>query len=172
MTLTGQAMSHAILGSTVVFLCAAGFAAAQEVIRHPIPHSTYPIARAVEIPGNLTVVHLSGMGPAVIDTDVDADAPEAYGDTLRQTLSALDSIAATLTDLGLEMSDVYKMQVFLVPPKGAREVDVEGFLQGYRQVFGHAGPIVSPAGAVLEVSGLAHPAWLVEIEVTAARPKD
>ena len=40
-------------------------AAAQEVIRHRTPGSSFPIAAAVEIPAGKTTVYVSGMVPRV-----------------------------------------------------------------------------------------------------------
>jgi enamine deaminase RidA (YjgF/YER057c/UK114 family) len=92
----------------------------------------------------------------------------SYGDTQVQTVSVLQSIEATLADLGLSMGDVVKMQVFLVAPEGGA-MDFEGFMGGYTQFFGTQSQPHLPVRTVVEVAGLAHPDWLVEIEVAAVR---
>jgi enamine deaminase RidA (YjgF/YER057c/UK114 family) len=147
-------------------------ASAQEVIRHAIPGSNFPIARAVEIPADATVVYLSGAVPAVIDDSAEPGSPEAYGDTQAQTVSVLEAIAGTLDDLGLGMGDVFKMQVYLVAPEGADGMDFAGFMDGYTQFFGTEDQPDLPVRSVFEVAGLVSPAWLVEIEVTAVRPPE
>lgn len=151
-----------------VALALAGPVVAQDVIRHTNPGSNFPIARAVEIPAGKTVVYLSGAVPSVIDPNAERGSPAAYGDMEAQTVSVLEGIEQSLTDLGLTMGDVVKMQAFLVAPDG--ELDFEGFMAGYTQFFGTEAQPNLPARSVVTVAGLVHPAWLVEIEVTAVRP--
>lgn len=143
-------------------------ALADDVVRHTNPGSSFPIARAVEIPADSTVVHLSGAVPAIVDETADRSSPAAYGDMQAQTVSVLQAIENTLEDLDLSMKDVVKMQAFLVAPEG--DLDFEGFMAGYTQFFGTEAQPNLPARSVVTVAGLVHPAWLVEIEVTAVRP--
>lgn len=142
-------------------LVVAPLAAQAEVVRHPIPDSDFPILQAVEIPGDATVVHLSGAGPAD-----DASA----GDTEAQTVSTFESIADQLAALDLAMGDVVKMTVFLVTPEGAETADFAGFMAGYSQFFGTEAQPELPTRSTVIVEALAVPEWLVEIEVTAVRP--
>ena len=150
---------------------AAGNAFAAEVVRHKIPNSNFPIARAVEVPADKTTVYLSGAVPSVIDEKADKATVAAYGDTKAQTESVLKSIDKTLNELGLKMGDVIKMTVFLVgdPGKGGK-MDFAGFMEGYTQFFGTEAQPNLPTRSVVEVAGLASPGFLVEIEVTAVRP--
>ncbi len=145
------------------------FAQAQEVIRHKLPDSDFPIARAVEIPAGKTTVYLSGAVPSVADAAADPKTAAAWGDTKTQTVSVLNGIDASLKDLGLTMGDVVKMQVFLVAPEGA-PADFAGFMEGYTQFFGTAEQPNLPARSAMIVDQLVNPNWLVEIEVTAVRP--
>jgi len=149
----------------------AGNAFAAEVVRHKIPNSNFPIARAVEVPADKTMVYLSGAVPSVIDEKADKATVAAYGDTKAQTESVLKSIDKTLNELGLKMGDVIKMTVFLVgdPGKGGK-MDFAGFMEGYTQFFGTAAQPNLPTRSVVEVAGLASLGFLVEIEVTAVRP--
>lgn len=160
----------AILATTVALCTSATLAFGEAIVRHAIPASSFPISRAVEVPGNATVIYLSGAVPSVINGAADPGAPDAFGDTEAQTVSALKSIEATLSDLDLQMGDVIKMQVFLVEPDGADGMDFAGFMAGYTQFFGTETQPHLPVRSVFEVAGLANPAWLVEIEVTAVRP--
>lgn len=147
----------------------AGPVAAQEVVRHPIPGSDFPISSAVEVPGTATVVYLSGAVPTLTDETTADASTGAYGNTQVQTVSVLRSIEATLADLGLSLGDIVKMQVFLVAPEGEAAMDFRGFMQGYTQFFGTRDQPDLPVRTVVQVAGLANPEWLVEIEVTAVR---
>lgn len=153
----------------LTMLAQAGNAAAQEVVRHPIPDSDFPIARAVEIPQGMTTVYVSGAVPTAPEGSGQASGEPDFGDTAAQTVSVLQSIEKTLKDLKLGMGDVVKMTVFLVGPEG-QPMDFEGFMKGYTQFFGTKEQPNLPARSVIQVAGLANPAWLVEIEVIAARP--
>ena len=149
--------------------CGQAFAA--DVIRHTIPNSDFPIAMAVEVPAGRKLVFLCGAGPAVVDKTVKPDTVAAYGDTLAQTVSTLDAIAANLKLLKMEMKDVVKMQVFLVgdPAKDGR-IDFAGFMEGYRKYFGTKDQPNLPARSTVKVAALVNPGWLIEIEVTAVAP--
>ncbi len=156
------------LAATVV---AAGNAFAAEVVRHKIPNSNFPIARAVEVPADKTTVYLSGAVPSVIDEKADKATVAAYGDTKAQTESVLKSIDKTLNELDLKMGDVIKMTVFLVGDLGkGGKMDFACFMEGYTQFFGTEAQPNLPTRSVVEVAGLASPGFLVEIEVTVVRP--
>lgn len=161
---------------TAAAVCALGVmlsgqAFAQDVIRHKTPGSTFPIAQAVEVPAGKTTVYLSGAVPTVVDEKAEKNTIAAYGDTKSQTETVLKSIEKSLASLDLKMSDVIKMQVFLVgdPDKGGK-MDFAGFMEGYTQFFGTEAQPNLPSRSVMQVAALASPAWLVEIEVTAVRP--
>ena len=152
-------------------LLAATQAGAEDVVRHKLPNSNFPISLAVEVPAGKTTVYLSGVVPSVLDKNADKNTIAAYGDTKAQTQSVLRIIDKTLGDLGLKMSDVVKMQVFLVgdPAKGGK-MDFSGFMAAYTQFFGTTDQPNLPSRSVVQVAGLAGPGFLVEIEVTAVRP--
>ena len=147
------------------------YKAQKDVVRHSIPNSTFPILAAVEIPPGATTVHLSGKVPPVVDsTKPNTDRAAYGGNTDGQTVAVLNAIDAQLKGLGLTMGDVVKMQVYLVadPLKG-NKMDFEGFMKGYTQFFGTSAQPKLPTRSAFQVAGLANPAWLVEIEVTAVR---
>lgn len=163
--LTGVAAMTAFLATSQPTL------AADEVIRHPIPNSNFPIALAVEVPVGKTVVYVSGTVPGVKDSAADPNSLKAYGDTRDQTVSVFEAIEASLKSLNLTMADVIKLQVFLVgDPAKNNKMDFAGFMQGYTQFFGTSTQPNLPARSVLQIAGLANPGWLVEIEATAVRP--
>jgi enamine deaminase RidA (YjgF/YER057c/UK114 family) len=142
-------------------------AAIAEVVRHPIPNSTFPIAQTVQVTGNVTTTYVSGQVPPVMNKDADASSPAAYGDTKTQTVGVLNRIKGILEGLGLSMGDVVKMQVFLVHSPSA-PMDFKAFMEGYTQFFGGSQPNL-PARSVLGVASLANPGFLVEIEVIAVK---
>lgn len=158
----------------LLLLAALGFAApaaAQDITRHRIPSSDFPIARAVEVPAGRTTVYVSGAVPPVHDANAPPNSIARFGDTRTQTVNTLRGIERTLRDLNLTHGDVVKMQVFLVgsPDHGGR-MDFAGFMEGYREFYGTAAQPNLPARSVMQISGLVNPGWLVEIEVTAVRP--
>lgn len=148
----------------------AGTAMAQDVVRHPIPNSDFPIAQAIEIPAGMTRVLVSGTVPAVMDQNADPKTAAAYGaDTEAQTVNVMKGIETKLKDMGLGLGDVVKLQVYLVAPQGAQSMDFAGFMKGYTQFFGPGKQTNLPTRSVFEVAGLANPAFLVEIEAEAVR---
>jgi enamine deaminase RidA (YjgF/YER057c/UK114 family) len=144
-------------------------ASAQNIVRHKIPGSDFPIAQAVTIPPGTTIHFISGQVPPLVDKAADPNSVAAFGDTKTQTVGVLKKIRDILQGMGMSMGDVVKMQVFLVgdPAKGGRG-DVAGFMEGYTQFFGGAQPNL-PARAAFQVAGLSNPGWLIEIEVVAAK---
>jgi enamine deaminase RidA (YjgF/YER057c/UK114 family) len=148
----------------------AGVGAAQaDVVRHPIPNSSFPISQSVEVSGNVTTYYVSGQVPPLVDKTAEATSPQAYGDTKTQTVGVLNKIKGILEGLGLGMGDVVKMQVFLV--NDARSpMDFKAFMEGYTQFFG-GDQANLPARSVIGVAALANPGFLVEIEVIAVAAK-
>jgi enamine deaminase RidA (YjgF/YER057c/UK114 family) len=143
------------------------FAAQAEVVRYPIPNSTFPIAQAVKIAGDAATYYISGQVPPLISKEADPASPQAYGDTKTQTVGVLTRIKAILEGLGLGIGDVVKMQVFLVHDARA-PMDFKAFMEGYTQFFGGNQPNL-PARSVVGVAVLANPGFLVEIEVIAVK---
>jgi enamine deaminase RidA (YjgF/YER057c/UK114 family) len=142
-------------------------AASAEIVRYPIPNSTFPIAQAVKVTGDSVITYVSGQVPPVINKDADPSSPQAYGDVKTQTVGVLNRIKQILEGQGLGMGDVIKMQVFLVHDVRA-PMDFKAFMEGYTQFFGGAQPNL-PARSVIGIAALANPGFLVEIEVVAAK---
>jgi len=157
-----------IIGLTLLSAYASN-ALAEDIIRHPIPNSDFPILQAVEVPADKTMVYLSGTVPSVINEDVDQNSMEAFGTTEEQTVTVMNRIEAQLESLGLGVGDIIKMQAFLVAPEG-ETVDFQGFMAGYTQFFGTEEQPNLPVRSAMVVDALVNPGWLVEIEVTAVRP--
>jgi len=144
--------------------------ATAEIVRHPFTGLDIPIASAVEVPANYELIYLSGAIAPVIDEEAPRNSVDAYGDTETQTMGVLSEIKATLNDLDLKLSDVIKMQVYLVAdPNNDNRMDFKGFMKAYSKFFGTESQPNLPARSTFEVAGLALPGLLVEIEVVAAR---
>lgn len=75
-----------------------------------------------------------------------------------QTAQTLQNIDATLKTVGSGLSDVVRCQVFMTDISGFADMN-----RAYRQYF----PQNPPARTTVEVSGLAAPNALIEIECTA-----
>ncbi|WP_027014146.1 RidA family protein [Comamonas composti] len=170
MSLRPPLLLACLLTSLAMAGCATHTGAAPALVRYKIPGSNFPIANAVEVPAGAGTVYLSGKTATLKDKSKSPTEIAAYGDTETQTVSVLQAIDAQLKGMGLSMSDVVKMQAFLVkdPAKGGK-MDFAGFMKGYSQFFGTATQPNLPSRSTLEVAALANPALLVEIEVMAVR---
>ena len=156
------------LGLAVSAVLFAGLGVARaDVVRYPIPNSTFPIAQAVQVSGNATTYYISGQVPPVVDKDAPPTSPQAYGDVKTQTVGVLNRTKTILEGLGLTMADVIKMQVFLVHEARA-PMDFKAFMEGYTQFYGGDQPKL-PVRSVFGVAALANPGFLVEIEVIAVK---
>ena len=141
---------------------------ADEITRHPLPN--FPTSLAVEVPAGASTIYLNGVVPGIIDNKADPRSEAAYGNTAQQTANVLAEIKKRLKSLGLGMSDVVKMQVFLKAPQGQNDMDFRGFSQSYLRFFDAKAGVKLPARSLLQTQGFANPGWLVEIDVIAARP--
>ena len=155
---------------------ALGFAAstafADEIVRHPLSGgSTFPIARAVEVPPGYTLVFHSGTTPAPADPKAEQGTPAYWGDTKTQAMSVFARLKESLDSLGLRFGDVVAMTVYLVgdPAQGGK-MDFAGFMAAYTQYFGTKEQPNLPARSAVQVAALAGPGMLVEVEVQLARP--
>jgi enamine deaminase RidA (YjgF/YER057c/UK114 family) len=145
---------------------------AADVVRYPLlGGSKFPIARAVEIPAGTTLVFHSGMTPSPKDPKAPEGTSEYWGDTTTQALSAFGNLKASLDQMGLGFGDVVKMLVFLVPDPASKDgrMDFQGFMKAYTQYFGTPEQPNLPARSAVQVSGLAAPGMLVEVEVILAK---
>ena len=85
-------------------------------------------------------------------------AVEAEGDAYRQTQIILQKIETALTNAGARLSDVYRVRIYVTDISRAQE-----YMQAYAEYFKEIKPVVTMA----EVSALARPSHLVEIEADA-----
>lgn len=152
-------------------LLAAAFmlpAQAAEILRRPL--GNFPIASSVVVPSGAEMVFVSGTLADPVKPDAPAGSAERMGDTEAQATSVLGKLEKELAASGLSMSDVVKMNVFLVgdPARGG-SMDFEGLMKAYSRHFGTATQPNLPARTTVQVVALPMPGALVEIAIVAAR---
>jgi enamine deaminase RidA (YjgF/YER057c/UK114 family) len=158
--------------AVVLAFGASGVASAQ-VVRHTSGPGPANILESVVIPANAEVLALSGVVPQPKDPSKRPASIDDLGDTKTQTISVLNQIKANLEKRGYKMSDVVRMTVFLTADPKSKEgrMDFQGMNDAYRMYFGTAENPNVVARSTVQVSALAGPFYLVEIEVTAAKVK-
>ncbi|GAA6169581.1 RidA family protein [Sessilibacter corallicola] len=158
------------LSAALLFLAQFSWA---EVTRYPLPNnSTFPIARAVEVPPETTLIYHSGQVPKPFNTKAERGSREYYGDTYTQAMSVFEKFEASFKDLGVGFKDAVKLTVFLVgDPAMDGKMDFKGFMKAYTQFFGTEEQPNLPARSAIQIAGLAGgPGMLVEIEMVLAKP--
>lgn len=156
-----------------ILLLVSGNVSAGDVTRHPLPdNSTFPIAQAVEVSGDTTLIYHSGTVPRPADPNAETGTPEFWGDTEAQALSVFSRMEESFDELGVGFGDVVKMTAFLVgDPKLGGRMDFEGFMRAYSKYFGTEEQPNLPARSTVQVAALGGEGMLVEIEVVLARPE-
>lgn len=155
----------------LALLCA-GATQGAELVRHPLAGaSTFPIARAIEVPAGTTLLFHSGQTPAPADGKATPGTPAYWGNTKTQTLSVFARLEESLKTLNVGFGDVVSMTVYLVgdPAMGGR-MDFAGFMEAYSQFFGTPAQPNLPTRSTVQVAGLVQPGMLVEIEITLVKP--
>ena len=107
-------------------------------------------SRAVKI-GNLVFV-------GGTTTTTPEGVVEAEGDAYLQTKIILQKIEQALKRAGARLSEVYRVRIYVTDIARAQE-----YMQAYSEYFKEIKPVVTMA----EISALARPAHLVEIEAEA-----
>ena len=163
-----------ILSALIAMLLVSQTAAA-EVTRHALQNNNpFPIARAVEVTPDTTLIYHSGIVPRPQNPDLERSDRDFFGDTEAQSLSVFSRFEESFAELGVGFEDVVKMTVFLVgDPENDGKMDFRGFMRAYTKYFGTEDQPNLPARSVVQIAGLAGgPTMLVEIEVVIARPKE
>lgn len=142
---------------------------AAEVVHHPNVGSTFPIARAVEVPPGFNLIFHSGFTPTPADPKAKEGTPEYWGDTKTQSIATFKRLQESLKTLGVGFGDVVKMNVFLVGEPATGKMDFKGFMDAYTQYFGTKEQPNLPARTTVQIAGLNAPGMLVEIEVVLAK---
>jgi enamine deaminase RidA (YjgF/YER057c/UK114 family) len=133
---------------------------------------TSPISAGVVIPADAVFIWTSGTVPPVADANAAPSDRVRFGDTRVQAAGVLKSIEAQLIAQGASLRDVVYLRAYLVPDpiKGGR-IDMDGWSEAYKEVFGTAANPTRPARSTVGVAALVNPAWLIEIEAFAVLPK-
>jgi enamine deaminase RidA (YjgF/YER057c/UK114 family) len=143
---------------------------AAEIVRKPLGGgSTFPIARAVEVPTGFKLIFHSGLTPTPADPKAKEGTAAYWGDTKTQSLAVFTRLAESLKEMGLGFGDVVKMTVFLVGDPATGKMDFKGFMDAYTQYFGTKEQPNLPARSAVQVAGLAQAGMLVEVEVILAK---
>lgn len=114
--------------------------------------SSMGYSRAVRV-GNQ--IHVSGT--AAVMPEGEPPPPDAYGQARR----CLEIIVAALEELGAEPADVVRTRVYITDAS-----HWEGVGKAHGEVFGE----IQPASAMVVITGLLDPDFLVEIEADAIVP--
>ncbi|MFG6284307.1 RidA family protein [Sphingomonas sp. S6] len=167
-------MRLAPLGYAAIGLAAlTAQANAQSVVKHP--NSTPGlILQSVTVKSGASTLYLSGQLAAPLEPAKNVPTAELtiadFGDTKTQTASILNKIKGILAEHGYTMADVVKLTVFVAgDPKLGGKMDFAGMNEGFKQFFGTADNPGTVARSTVQVAALAGPAFLVEIEATAAK---
>lgn len=165
-----------IVTVVVVMVAGLGLAAAAPAYAQPAAVTFYgnptsPISGGVAIPAGAAFVWTSGVGPSVADQSAKPEDRARYGDTKTQAIGILKNIEGQLQKQGLTMKDVVYIRCYLVPdPEKGGKLDVEGWNEAYRQVFGTADNPTKTARSTIGVHALVVTGWLVEVEAFAVYP--
>ncbi|WP_374440604.1 RidA family protein [Stella sp.] len=110
-------------------------------------------SHGVEVPAGARLLFVAGQ----VGTNPDGSVPPDVG---AQTDRVFENIKAILAGAGMAMADVVKLNALLVSPE---------HLAAFREARNrHLGPC-RPASTLAIISALASPAFLVEVEVIAAK---
>lgn len=147
--------------------------ATPKVVRHV---ATPPalILQGVTVSPGATTLYLSGQLASPIDPTRKVPPAQMtiadFGDTRTQTISVFTKIKGLLAAQGFAMSDVIKLTVFVAgDPKLGGKMDFAGMNDAYKMFFGTPENPNTVARSTIQVAALAGPAFLVEIEATAAK---
>jgi enamine deaminase RidA (YjgF/YER057c/UK114 family) len=172
MTMTTTAMKTLRRKAALLCLCTVGVtttSTAQDIVRRANP--SFPIASSITVPAGSDLLFVSGTLADAVDEKAPAGSVERFGDTAAQARSVLGKIAKELQAAGYAMTDVVRMNVYLVgDPRKGGTMDFDGLMQAYMQVYGaRAAEKLLPTRTTVQVAALPVPGALVEIEVVAAK---
>jgi len=132
------------------------------------------ILDGADVKAGTDLFYLSGQLASPIDpakTFADVKSIDDLGDTKTQTASALKRIKEILAARGYAMSDVIKLTLFVVADPKLGKMDFAGVNEGFKQFFKTAENPITVARSTFQVSALAGPYFLIEIEAIAAKKR-
>lgn len=158
------------------FICAALASAtpAQAQVTRVQSNPQALILDGADVKAGTDLFYLSGQLASPIDpakTFADVKSIEDLGDTKTQTASALKLIKEILASRGYAMSDVIKLTLFVVADPKLGKMDFAGVNEGFKQFFKTTENPVTVARSTFQVSALAGPYFLIEIEAIAAKKR-
>jgi 2-iminobutanoate/2-iminopropanoate deaminase len=175
MTITTKTIALAVATCTMLALPGVAMAADSKppIVRHA---NTPPglILQGVTVPAGAKMLYLSGQLAAPIDPASKTSPAQLtiadFGDTKTQTISVFTKIKSILAAQGYAMSDIIKLTVFVAGDrKLGGKMDFAGMNDAFKMYFGTAENPNTVARSTVQVAALAGPAFLVEIEATAAK---
>lgn len=132
------------------------------------------ILDGADVKAGTDLFYLSGQLASPVDpakSFAEVKSIEDLGDTKTQTISALKRIKEILEGRGYGMGDVIKLTLFVVADPKLGKMDFAGVNEGFRQFFKTAENPVTVARSTFQVSALAGPYFLIEIEAIAAKKR-
>lgn len=114
-------------------------------------------SQAIEVTASNSTLYIGGQNAVNASGEI-----VGIGNFSLQCVQALKNIAKILNEAGYEKNNVVKWNIYMVEGNDPRE----GF-GAFQEVFGIISP--PPAITVVQVSGLARPGILVEIEAVAVK---
>lgn len=148
--------------ASVVLTATAG--SAQEVARNGREGAM--LLESVELGAGARTLYIGGHAASPLDPD---DRSKGFGDTRTQTISTLAKIKAVLERQGYAMSDLIKLNIFVVADPAVGAADYAGVNAGFREFFGTTDNPNSVVRTTVEIRGIQIPGVYVEIEAVAAR---
>ena len=130
------------------------------------------ILEAARVNAGADVIHVSGQLASPVDPAMPMSAVDSIadmGDTRAQTISCLEKIRDILATQGFTMSDVVKLNLFVMPDPATGKMDFAGVNEGFRTFFGTAETPETVARSTFQVAALVGPHYLIEIDAIAAR---
>ena len=175
--MTIKTNSIALAVAICTMLALPGLAMAADGKSTIVRHANTPpglILQGVTVPAGAKMLYLSGQLAAPIDPANKTPPAQLttadFGDTKTQTISVFTKIKAILAAQGYAMSDIIKLTVFVAgDPKLGGKMDFAGMNDAFKMYFGTAENPNTVARSTVQVAALAGPAFLVEIEATAAK---
>jgi len=163
-------MKKLLLGGLLTaFLCSTATASGLEIKRI----GDEPKRRFSEAIWAGDTLYISGImaDPDQVGDPVQGTPTRWHGDTKSQAINTLQKISKILAAQGLSMGDCVQMVAFLAADPTKGEMDFDGWNAAYAQFFGTPEQPARPVRATVQVAKLVGQGGLIEVMVTAVRPK-
>ncbi|GAA2617216.1 RidA family protein [Actinomadura fulvescens] len=125
----------------------------EKIATTPDWYAPYRISQAIKAGG---LIHVSGQA------GIDEEGRTVPGGFLAQGRQAFANIERVLAEAGAGLGDIVKIGIFVT--------DMASDLDKLIELRGEFLSEPYPADTLIEVSSLAQPDWLIEVEVTALAP--